>query len=410
MMDRRADVRPLCSRAALLLLVLLALCQAGGSDEARVAAPRPPPAAPSPAAPVAAEDRIKLKTRQWQSGSREGGVGVGEGADGQATAQPRSAPGAPARDGSWRDKAAERLGLVRETGRSGGGGRGGGAGPAPAEAPAVVYQARSGRTEPDGRSREAKAAALAAAAAANTLLCNVTLACHACPEASIADRAEYCLPTGWRQQVRCLRRGVEVEVRFEPCKHARWRGAMPVARAPQPLSVCASVYPLFLLRAREAARDRQKQGKPAAALADFSCSRLACAQAKARAEWSQGTQLCCRWKRSGRPCLWQAGCGCNKDAARRGVPESRPQTGRAHTLPWVLCPRPEPLCEAKRGAEEAKSEREAERKSSTMGGRRRWKLPSEAPRCSLSLSSLSLSQKCWKIPKLLEKHLITSWQ
>ncbi len=216
-MDRRAG-RPLCSREALQLVLLLALCQGGCSDEARVAG-RPAPAVP--AAPVSAEDRIKLKTRQWQSGSREGGVGVGDGTDGQATAQQlRGAQGgAAARDGSWRDKAAERLGLARESGRSGGGGQGGSAGPAPAEAPAVVYQARSGRTEPDGRSREAKAAALAAAAAANALQCNVTLACHVCPEASIADRAEYCLPTGWRQQVRCLRRGVEVEVRFEPCKN-----------------------------------------------------------------------------------------------------------------------------------------------------------------------------------------------
>ena len=66
---------------------------------------------------------------------------------------------------------------------------------------------------------EGRGEMLAAAAAANALQCNVTLACHVCPEASIADRAEYCLPTGWRQQVRCLRRGVEVEVRFKPCKN-----------------------------------------------------------------------------------------------------------------------------------------------------------------------------------------------
>ena len=171
-------MRRTCAQTALLVAVLLAQCQqAGCSNDARRRAP---------AAPVSAQDRIKRKTRQWQPGTGEGGVGVGEGegADEEPAAQ-RPATSQDG-DGSWRNKAAVRLGLARGAG------------------------------QPAGRSSETKAGA---AVAANDLQCNVTLACHACPQASIRDRAEYCLPTRWRQQVRCLRLGVEVEVRFESCKN-----------------------------------------------------------------------------------------------------------------------------------------------------------------------------------------------
>jgi hypothetical protein len=169
-------MRGTCAQTAIVVAVLLAQCQQTGcSNDARRRAP---------AVPVSVQDRIKRKTRQWQPGTREGGVGVGgEGADEQPVAQ-RPATDQDG-DGSWRNKAAERLGLARGAGQE--------------------------------RSSETKAGT--AEAANNALQCNVTLACHACPEASIRDRAEYCLPTRWRQQVRCLRLGVEVEVRFESCKN-----------------------------------------------------------------------------------------------------------------------------------------------------------------------------------------------
>ena len=175
-----ANMRRTCAQTALLVAVLVTQCQqAACSNDARRRAP---------AAPVSAQDRIKRKTQQWQAGTREGGVGVGEGesADEEPAAQ-RPATGQDG-DGSWRNKAAERLGLSRGAGQPAG---------------------RSSNTKPG------------AAETANALQCNVTLACHACPEASIRDRAEYCLPTRWRQQVRCLRLDVEVEVfyRFESCKN-----------------------------------------------------------------------------------------------------------------------------------------------------------------------------------------------
>jgi hypothetical protein len=49
--------------------------------------------------------------------------------------------------------------------------------------------------------------------------CNVTMECHVCPEAAVRDSAEYCVQTGWRQQVSCKNSGgVVVEVYFESCK------------------------------------------------------------------------------------------------------------------------------------------------------------------------------------------------
>ena len=53
---------------------------------------------------------------------------------------------------------------------------------------------------------------------ARTLLgCNVTMPCHVCPAAAMRDEADYCVETGWRQQVRCAREGKSADVRFQPC-------------------------------------------------------------------------------------------------------------------------------------------------------------------------------------------------
>jgi hypothetical protein len=313
----RCNMRGTCAQTAIVVAVLLAQCQQTGcSNDARRRAP---------AVPVSVQDRIKRKTRQWQPGTREGGVGVGgEGADEQPVAQ-RPATDQDG-DGSWRNKAAERLGLARGAGQE--------------------------------RSSETKAGT--AEAANNALQCNVTLACHACPEASIRDRAEYCLPTRWRQQVRCLRLGVEVEVRFESCKNCttlrcvanrvcaacsrcslRSYACMPVSHGVHvglPLidpnrrlspSGCFLTHTYTHTNRPPHTHKQQTHG-------------LHGAQARARAaQWYQSTQLCCRWRPSGRSCSWRAGCGCNKGAGvvRQGVREQAPaQTRRARTLPWVLYP------------------------------------------------------------------------
>lgn len=198
--------------------------------------------------PVSAEERIKLKTRAALGAKvGEGGVGVGEAARDQAGA---AQPGQEQNTGSefWRNKAAERLGLVR-TGaagkRDGAGGNslksGGGMKEEPRQIPAeVVYKARlprGGRRPGSGAStipaseggsqggdpaRGGGGDGVDEAASAATkpfVRCNVTMVCHACPQAALRDAADYCLATGWRQQVRCMNeRGVEVEVRFESCE------------------------------------------------------------------------------------------------------------------------------------------------------------------------------------------------
>lgn len=158
-------------------------------------------AAGSQAQAVAAEGRIRLKTR-----ASRGGVEGGH----PAASLPGVRPGGAVRTGeSWRDKAAERLGLVRSED-----------GPRPG----------AGRPESKGTTIAAAANEKGARAGARTgrtdvippsSTCNVTMACHVCPEAAMRDNADYCLQTGWRHQVRCVNgEGAEFEVRFESCECA----------------------------------------------------------------------------------------------------------------------------------------------------------------------------------------------
>ena len=145
----------------------------------------------------AAEGRIRLKTRASAS---EGGVGVGE----EGTNTRADAPGGT--DESWRDKAAERLGLVRSGNRLN-------LGPGSEAALTASRSARAG-----GKTGEKARAGQTTTALPNSV-CNITIACHVCPEAAMRDNADYCLSTGWRHQLRCVNEeGVEVEVRFESCK------------------------------------------------------------------------------------------------------------------------------------------------------------------------------------------------
>ena len=145
----------------------------------------------------AAEGRIKLKTRASAS---EGGVGVGEdGTDTRADAHGGI-------EESWRDKTAERLGLVRNGNRKN-------AGPGSEAALTASSSARVG-----GKTGGKARAGQTTTAPPNSA-CNITIACHVCPEAAMRDNADYCLSTGWRHQLRCVNEeGVEVEVRFESCK------------------------------------------------------------------------------------------------------------------------------------------------------------------------------------------------
>jgi len=225
--------QPFIHPSFVLLLVLCAgWCEMGSSDDVS------PAVLPSP---ISAEDRIKLKTRgAMEAQVGEGGVGVGEASE--PAQQPQQEP-----QQEWRTKAAQRLGLVRasaqlktveeEKGEGGVGGhrvavKGEKARQIPAE---IVYQARRpggkgaggdqpGRGNMGARTERgntgAQADVVAAAAADTAMRCNITITCHACDDAAMRDNAEYCVATGWRQQVRCLNeRGVEVEVRFESCEY-----------------------------------------------------------------------------------------------------------------------------------------------------------------------------------------------
>jgi len=215
-----------------LLLVLCAgWCEMGSSDDVSPAVSQ---------SPISAEDRIKLKTRgamQVQVG--EGGVGMGE------ASKPAQQPQQELQQ-EWRTKAAQRLGLVRSSAqldtveaamRDGGveGHRVAVKGVKARQIPAeIVYQARrpgskgAGGDQPGrgnmgartGRGNMGAQVDVVAAAGADTAMrCNITITCHACDDAAMRDNAEYCVATGWRQQVRCLNeRGVEVEVRFESCE------------------------------------------------------------------------------------------------------------------------------------------------------------------------------------------------
>ena len=195
---------------------------------------------------------MKLLKNRGGSGpnTKEGGVGLGGEADqmGATNSKQRA-------DGSWRDKAAERLGLLRtgrvpDAGKSADGGKSNRGEDSAEQSPAsrqippeVEYRVRrpggamgvgkvSGKASisPDevvtagkvegatGKASRGDQTTLAAAAASDPLRCQVTMPCHVCPEAAMRDNAEYCLPTGWRQQVRCKNApGVE-DVRFEACK------------------------------------------------------------------------------------------------------------------------------------------------------------------------------------------------
>lgn len=226
-------------RSVVVFLVIFAvLFEVGGSQDARsnVAG--------------AMEERIRLKTRNRSALSNvgEGGVGIGQ-QDEEGVKDTEGAKEGNADKVSWRDKAAERLGLptrsplpLRKGGVSAGkvGGRavskdGDGqelpnnkslsADTSIKQIPAeIIYQAKAKAGKglnvnkivkvPRGKGGPVKAAVPTAKTS-----CNVTMECHVCPEAAVRDSAEYCVQTGWRQQVSCKNSGgVVVEVYFESCK------------------------------------------------------------------------------------------------------------------------------------------------------------------------------------------------
>ena len=169
------------SAVALLALLCAMSCTPCGSNRARV-----PPAFSKQAA-GRMQQKVQ-KTVQVREG--EGDMNVGE----EATVHSTFGSKQNLRTGveGWRGKAAERLGLPQA---------------------AVANKGAVAQGIKDARGP------IIAAVGSQNLQCNVTMACHVCPPAAIRDEADYCLSTGWRQQVRCVNeRRVEVEVRFESCE------------------------------------------------------------------------------------------------------------------------------------------------------------------------------------------------
>eukprot|EP00292_Cryptomonas_paramecium_P031935 CAMPEP_0113722560 /NCGR_PEP_ID=MMETSP0038_2-20120614/37828_1 /TAXON_ID=2898 /ORGANISM="Cryptomonas paramecium" /LENGTH=90 /DNA_ID=CAMNT_0000651837 /DNA_START=132 /DNA_END=401 /DNA_ORIENTATION=+ /assembly_acc=CAM_ASM_000170 len=50
------------------------------------------------------------------------------------------------------------------------------------------------------------------------VMCNITKACHPCPDDAIRDEADYCVPTGWRQMITCFKHGTSSkDTMFQSC-------------------------------------------------------------------------------------------------------------------------------------------------------------------------------------------------